>query len=294
MTHHRLLCGSSRLCRATCARPRRAWSAPSCGAYGPERSSRHNRCRSAGTRDGASSSESEARLPRRTLSTARSMIQGPTSLPLPLVTSVGPVNCCTEEDSINVSSRGIGTGALLPLVFNAADQPCPWDHCTFGNTTPRVKSTSSIRSATASDTRRPANAPSKTATCRCSGIASWSCQTCSVVGQNCSTCHCRHSQQQLSRSRCLQLLNLAIQLRFEVNQIVTRGLSISVPEQSQEFAVEPVPRPYGRKSLTPPIRLQPNRKRMEEQKGLIRFLLQNYSMSWHNRLGEEDRGTDNR
>ena len=32
---------------------------------------------------------------------------------------------------------------------------------------------------------------------------------------------------------------------FEVNQIVTRGLSISVPEQSQEFAVEPVPRPHG-------------------------------------------------
>jgi hypothetical protein len=87
---------------------------------------------------------------------------------------------------------------------------------------------------------------------------------------------------------------VAFRLRFEVNQIVTRGLSISVPEQSQEFAVEPVPRPYGRRSLTPPIRLQPNRKRMEEQKGLTRFLLQNYLMSWHNRLGEEDRGTDNR
>ena len=67
----------------------------------------------------------------RAPSTARSTIHGRPA-PRPLVTSVGPGNCCTDAESISVSSRGIGTGALLPLVFSGPTSLYPWDHWTLG------------------------------------------------------------------------------------------------------------------------------------------------------------------
>ena len=102
---------------------------------------------------------------------ARSMTHG-----APPATIISPPNSATDADRSNVSSRGIGMGAALPSVLSGLS-----GHCRSGVTTPRVKSTSVVRSAAASDTRSPANAPSSTATRSAAGIASCNAHTCAVV-----------------------------------------------------------------------------------------------------------------
>jgi len=82
----------------------------------------------------------------------------------------------TDAASSSARSRGIGIAASLPGVFNGSS-----GHCRTGCTTPLVKSTSDSRSADTSATRNPANAPSRTAKRKLSGIASWIAHTCSVV-----------------------------------------------------------------------------------------------------------------
>ena len=108
---------------ATGARKRRVSSWPTGAACGPGRSSRRSRCRSTAWRDGAASNRSGAHPPDALCRRRGRTIHGPTGLPLPLVTNVGPGNCCTDADSISVNSRGTGTGALLPFVFSGANQP---------------------------------------------------------------------------------------------------------------------------------------------------------------------------
>jgi hypothetical protein len=144
--------GWFRLCRPTCARTHPESSSRTRAASAPASMSNVARW----WRRQWKCSSSMPNLPLTSL-TARSTIQGPTLSPLPFATSVGPGNCCTDADSISVNSRGIGIGALLPFVFNSSGPACA--HCCFGNTTPLTKSTSSVRSATASPTRSLANAP---------------------------------------------------------------------------------------------------------------------------------------
>ena len=98
------------------------------------------------------------------------------AVPISFVTTVSPPYCCTLAASMRASSLGIGIGVLLVSVFSG------WaGYWIAGLTTARMKSTSETRSAAASATRRPTKAPSSTEIRRCSGIASWSAQTCSVV-----------------------------------------------------------------------------------------------------------------
>jgi hypothetical protein len=71
--------------------------------------------------------------------------------PSSAVTMVCPLPRATAAESCRESSFGIGMGVLLVCDFSGS-----FGHCIAGVTTPRMKSTSSGRSAAASASRSPA------------------------------------------------------------------------------------------------------------------------------------------
>lgn len=120
-------------------------------------------------------------------SPSRRVLRAPASTaraggPIGSVSTVSARYAATCAESIAARSVGIGM-----LVREVSDFSGSAGYCTVGWTIPRMKSTSDTRWPHASASRSPANAPSRIVARRCSGMASWSCQTCSFVA-TCARC----------------------------------------------------------------------------------------------------------
>jgi hypothetical protein len=147
----------TRLCRARDDRRCQGWSSPRRVSAELARPSRQGPRRSVATRSSAEGRGTGIRWgdPRPLIVHRVRLARWPRvrrwGRPSSAVTIVSPLPRAKVADSSRESSFGIGMGVLLVCDFSGS-----FGHWIAGETTPRMKSTSSGRSAAASASRRPA------------------------------------------------------------------------------------------------------------------------------------------